>query len=352
MSVRTIFVTSILMLAIAVAPAHAGDPNTVFNGRDHAVDQTVPAEREEQERVHRGREEAVGLELPGGRREATWKIHFAAFLKKPLNDVEYVIKFYEVGRGAQQLLGASEAFNDERGQRTIVSNITLEKKSFGVNKELLMTIENKGQVLASGRFKILGEGEKFTGKVNFSEDEAGGKEKRSSARYCDVDRDLERAIDRRREHAQHVASRLRERVAEVVAALRLAARLRGDALRGAASRRRSSARSPSATTGWPSLFLMSRRERISCPATRGSGTIAWTSISPLSIVSVRRRPTRGSAGPSACHRARWRRRGVRPGVPLDHREARPRRARRAATAPPAPSAARAAARRGGHRAVR
>jgi hypothetical protein len=40
----------------------------------------------------------------------------------------------------------------------------------------MMTIENKGKVLASGRFKILGEGEKFTGKVDFSEDEAAGKE--------------------------------------------------------------------------------------------------------------------------------------------------------------------------------
>ena len=33
----------------------------------------------------------------------------------------------------------------------------------------------KGKVLASSRFKILGEGEKFTGKVNFTEDEASGK---------------------------------------------------------------------------------------------------------------------------------------------------------------------------------
>ena len=37
-----------------------------------------------------------------------------------------------------------------------------------------MTIENKGVVYASTRFKILGEGERFTGKVNFSEDEANG----------------------------------------------------------------------------------------------------------------------------------------------------------------------------------
>ena len=39
-----------------------------------------------------------------------------------------------------------------------------------------MTIENKGTVYASARFKILGEGEKFSGKVNFSEDEAEGKD--------------------------------------------------------------------------------------------------------------------------------------------------------------------------------
>ena len=51
----------------------------------------------------------------------------------------------------------------------------LEKKSVGVNKELLMTMESKGRVLASGRFRILGEGEKFNGKVNFSDDEASGK---------------------------------------------------------------------------------------------------------------------------------------------------------------------------------
>ena len=53
--------------------------------------------------------------------------------------------------------------------------MVLERKTIGVNKELLMTIENKGKVLASSRFKILGEGEKFTGKVDFSEDEANGK---------------------------------------------------------------------------------------------------------------------------------------------------------------------------------
>ncbi len=35
-----------------------------------------------------------------------------------------------------------------------------------------MTIENRGKVYASARFKIVGEGERFTGKVDFSEEEA------------------------------------------------------------------------------------------------------------------------------------------------------------------------------------
>jgi hypothetical protein len=56
-----------------------------------------------------------------------------------------------------------------------MSYMTLEKKMVGVNKELLITLESKGKILAQSRFKIAGEGEKYNGKVNFSEDEANGK---------------------------------------------------------------------------------------------------------------------------------------------------------------------------------
>ncbi|MGE3547323.1 MAG: hypothetical protein AB7L28_25580, partial [Kofleriaceae bacterium] len=85
---------------------------------------------------------------------------------------------YELSGRGQQQLGTNEQFTDERGQTALMSNMRLERKSFGVNKQLLVTIENKGKVLASGRIKILGEGEKYTGKVDFSEEEAahGAKE--------------------------------------------------------------------------------------------------------------------------------------------------------------------------------
>jgi hypothetical protein len=175
MSLRTLAV-SFVLAALMISPALAGDPNQVFKGKIMTSTKRYPLSSKSKDAYIASVRKQSGTNFQENKETHTWKIYFAAFLKVPLNDVEYMIKFYEIGRGGNQLLGASEAFNDERGQKTIVSNITLEKKSFGVNKELLMTIESKGTVLASGRFKILGEGEKFSGKVNFSEDEAKGKD--------------------------------------------------------------------------------------------------------------------------------------------------------------------------------
>ncbi len=104
----------------------------------------------------------------------SWKIQVAGFLRAPLDDVEYIVKIYDVSKG-QQLLATVEQYTDTRGQTSLITNILLEKKTIGVNKNLMMTMESKGRVLASGRFRILGEGEKYNGKVNFSEDEAAGK---------------------------------------------------------------------------------------------------------------------------------------------------------------------------------
>ena len=175
MSLRTIVLSAVLLIMMAGSTAMAGDPNQVFKGKIMLSTKRFPLTAKSKDSYISAVRKQSTSNFQENKADGTWKIYFAAFLSKPINDVEYVIKFYELGGGTQQLLGASEAFNDERGQKTIVSNIKLEKKSFGVNKQLLMTIENKGQVLASARFKILGEGERFTGKVQFSEEEAAGK---------------------------------------------------------------------------------------------------------------------------------------------------------------------------------
>jgi hypothetical protein len=172
MSLRTLLVSSVLLMFVAVKPAAAQDPNVAFKGKIILSSKRFPLNARSKSAYTAAIKKQSQTNFREDKEKQRWKIYFAAFLSKPLNDVEYVIKFYELSGRSQQLLGASEAFNDERGQKTIVSNIVLEKKSFGVNKQLLMTIENRGRVLAAGKFKILGEGEKFSGKVEFSEEEA------------------------------------------------------------------------------------------------------------------------------------------------------------------------------------
>jgi len=102
-----------------------------------------------------------------------WKVHFAAFFKRPLGDLEYTIKLYDISAG-QQLLSSFEQYTDSGDQTSLLSYIILDRKTFGVNKRIMMVIEARGRVVAVGRFQILGEAEKFSGKADFSEDEAAG----------------------------------------------------------------------------------------------------------------------------------------------------------------------------------
>lgn len=177
MTVRTVLVPSLVVVALAfgLRPAAAENPNQAFAGRIMMSSKRFPLQAKSPSAYTAAIRKQAQTSFIEAKDTHTWKIYFAGFLKVPLNDVEYVIKLYELTGKSQQLLVSFDQFADERGQKTILSNMTLDKKQVGVNKELLMTMESKGKVLASSRFKLLGEGEHFSGKVDFSEDEANGK---------------------------------------------------------------------------------------------------------------------------------------------------------------------------------
>jgi hypothetical protein len=179
MSVRTVLVPSFAAVAVVLLlgarSAAAENPNQAFAGRIMMSSKRFPQSASSASAYTAAIRKQAQSSFVEAKDTHSWKIYFAGFLKVPLNDVEYVIKLYELSGKSQRLVVSFDQFADERGQKTILSNMTLDKKQVGVNKELLMTMESKGKVLASSRFKLLGEGEKFTGKVDFSEDEANGK---------------------------------------------------------------------------------------------------------------------------------------------------------------------------------
>ena len=177
MNLRTVLVSSLVLFAITLGArsAAAENPNQAFAGRIMMSSKRFPQQAKSPSAYTAAIRKQAQTSFVEAKDTHTWKIFFAGFLKVPLNDLEYTIKVYELTGKSQQLLLSFDQFTSERGEQTIVSNMTLEKKQVGVNKELLMTMESKGKVLASNKFKITGEGEHFTGKVDFSEDEANGK---------------------------------------------------------------------------------------------------------------------------------------------------------------------------------
>ena len=69
------------------------------------------------------------------------------------------------------LIGSFEQYVEQRGQTALLSNITLEREQIGVNRNVLMVIEVGGRAVASGKFKLLGEEERHSGKVDFTDDD-------------------------------------------------------------------------------------------------------------------------------------------------------------------------------------
>jgi hypothetical protein len=170
----------VVLASFGSGPAFADKaekPNPAFAGRVMLSDKRFPSQAKSLAAFNAQIRKQSKTNFAEDKETKSWKIYFAGFLRTPLNDVEYMVKIYELTGRGQQLLASFEQFTDSRGQAVLLSHMTLERKTIGVNKELMITMESKGKVLASNRFKILGQGERYTGKVDFSEEEANGKKK-------------------------------------------------------------------------------------------------------------------------------------------------------------------------------
>lgn len=167
----------VLGLATTTVAEKVDKPNPAFAGRIMLSDKRFPTSAKSLTAFNASVRKQSKESFAENKDTKSWKIYFAGFLRNPLNDVEYVVKIYDITGGKQQLLVSFDQFTDQRGQAALMSSMTLERKMVGVNKQLLMTMDNKGKTLASARFKILGEGERSSGKVDFSEEEANGSKK-------------------------------------------------------------------------------------------------------------------------------------------------------------------------------
>jgi hypothetical protein len=158
--------------------AGGGKPEDVFKGRIMIMKKRLPMRFSSAgafiSAVNSGKTDKLWPTEEDGEK-GSWNLEYIAFFAQPLNDSEIQIKFFDITSGKKFVAGDAQ-YTREKGSRIFSSNIVLGKPEFDVRKHYMMTAETRGHVIATTSFWLLGKGANYSGKVDFSESEARGKE--------------------------------------------------------------------------------------------------------------------------------------------------------------------------------
>jgi hypothetical protein len=170
-------VVALALGSILLSPlAQAAKPEDVFKGRIIITEGRLPTRFASGgafiQAVHRASIDKVWPLEEKGNDYAIWKLEYIAFFAQPLNDNEIMLKFWELGVGSPRFVAGDEQYTREKGSRIFSASIELRKPEFDTNKQYRMTIMSGSRVLAETKFWLRGKGPKYSGKVEFSDEEA------------------------------------------------------------------------------------------------------------------------------------------------------------------------------------
>jgi hypothetical protein len=109
---------------------------------------------------------------PDKNNKKEWRFEFMAFFTKALNDIEVTVKFYDITE-AKRFVAADSWDMPDKGQRILASNMMVNQPRFAVNRKYQMQILNaKSELLATTIFWLRGQKEVYSGRVNFTDEDA------------------------------------------------------------------------------------------------------------------------------------------------------------------------------------
>src|SRR5262245_12997133 len=178
MRVRLLLSTTTLSLFLAATATAAKKPEDVFGGRIMTSQNAYPLNsRSVNAYISQVRKQSKDR-FWENKEKKEWIIYYAAFFKKPVNDLEVTLKTYDITTGAARLIESYEIYVESREQRVVTGRVNLKRgddgSNYSANSKIRLVLENRGRILAQSTFYIQGEGKRFTGKVEFTEDETKG----------------------------------------------------------------------------------------------------------------------------------------------------------------------------------
>jgi hypothetical protein len=170
-----------LMLICLLVPqaAHARKPEDVYAGRIMIMKNRLPEHfRSAEDFISQIKRSSTGTIWADkdGDTKGKWRFEYLAFFARPLDDIEVSLRFYDVTGGSKRFLAEASTYVSKRGERMFGSNMSIGAPEFEPNKKILMSMENRGRVLAQTTLVIRGEGPHFSGRVDFTDAEAREKD--------------------------------------------------------------------------------------------------------------------------------------------------------------------------------
>jgi hypothetical protein len=173
--VQAALVASAAVLLFA-GPARAAKPEDVFKGKIIITKDRLPMRFSSPgafvSAIQAKKIDKVWPTEEKGADHGIWDLEYIAFFAQPLTDSEIQIKFYDITNGDRKFVAGDPQYTREKGSRIFSASIQLAKPEFDVNKHYMMTIESRHRAIATTSFWLRGKGANYSGKVEFSDEDA------------------------------------------------------------------------------------------------------------------------------------------------------------------------------------
>ena len=171
-------VGSVALLAPQAALAKGSAPEDILKGQLFVSDSSFPTKwtsvGEFVSRVKKNHKSSLSYD----KKTKKLQVYYAAFFAQPVDDIQVNFAIYDITNGMPNKVkkGSWEAFMGRKGERVLFNSVELDQEDIEMNKKYLFAVERRGTILARGEIILRGEGPKYSGKVDFSEDEPKKKE--------------------------------------------------------------------------------------------------------------------------------------------------------------------------------
>lgn len=166
-----VFLTTLCLTGPALAKGPQAAPEDILKGQIIIAEKPLPTRWTSVSAYVAQLRSANRTTLFYDKKNPKLKIEYAAFFAKPVNDVQVDLVIYDVTGGRKERKATTENFMN-RGDRALFNSILLDREDFEMNRKYMFAIESRRATIATGTFTLRGEGERYSGKVTFTEEEA------------------------------------------------------------------------------------------------------------------------------------------------------------------------------------